>query len=157
MLTIEQIETTHRAQVQRFVRLPFRLYANHPQWVPPLFVDAEMQLNRRKHPFYEHSDADFFIAVRDGRDAARLAVMEHRPFNQYHGTRKAQFYLFECENDPDAAAALFARAFDWARARRLNQMIGPKGFAAFDGYGLLVEGFEHSQMMTMMNYNFDYY
>ena len=26
-----------------------------------------------------------------------------------------------------------------------------------DGYGLLVEGFEHRQMMTMMNYNYPYY
>ncbi len=157
MLIIDQIDTTNRAHVRRFVQLPYRLYANHPKWVPPLFVDAEMYLNRRKHPFYEHSDADFFVAVRDGRDVGHIAVMENKPFNAYHGTRKAQFYLFECENDLEAATKLFARAFDWARARGLNQMIGPKGFGALDGYGLLVEGFEQRQMMTMMNYNFDYY
>ena len=36
-------------------------------------------------------------------------------------------------------------------------MIGPKGLSPFDGYGIQIEGFEHRQMMTMMNYNYDYY
>jgi hypothetical protein len=36
-------------------------------------------------------------------------------------------------------------------------MVGPKGFSAFDGYGIQIEGFDHRQMMTMMNYNFPYY
>jgi len=55
------------------------------------------------------------------------------------------------------AEALFERVFNWARARGLNQIIGPKGMGPLDGYGMLVEGFEHRQVMTMMNYNFDYY
>jgi GNAT superfamily N-acetyltransferase len=116
-----------------------------------------MQLNRQKHPFYEHSAADFFIAVRDGRDVGRIAALENRRFNEYHGTQQAQFYLFECEDDQEVATALFERVFEWAQERGLNQVVGPKGFGALDGYGLLVEGFEHRQMMTMMNYNYDYY
>lgn len=157
MLTIEEVDTTSKAQVRRFIMIPYRLYQNHPQWVPPLFIDAETQLNRRKHPFYEHSDADFFIAVQDGQDVGRIAVLENRRFNEYHGTHQAQFYLFECVDDQEVANALFERAFEWAKKRGLTQMVGPKGFSAFDGYGLLVEGFEHRQMMTMMNYNYPYY
>ncbi|MCX6026341.1 MAG: hypothetical protein NTY23_08810 [Chloroflexi bacterium] len=157
MLKVEKIDTRSRAQVRRFVQFQFGLYANHPQWVPPLFMDAEMQLNREKHPFYEHSDADFFIAVRDGRDVGRIAALENRHFNEYHGTREAEFYLFDCIDDLEVAGALFERLFEWARARGLNCVVGPKGFSSFDGYGLQVEGFEHRQMMTMMNYNYAYY
>jgi hypothetical protein len=157
VLAVEKIDTQSRAQVSRFVRLPFRLYANHPQWVPPLLGDAALPLNRRKHPFYEHSDADFFVAVRDGRDVGRIAALENRRYNQFHETRLAQFYFFDCEDDAEAASALFERVFEWARARGLTQVNGPKGFSALDGYGLLVEGFEHRAMMTMMNYNYDYY
>jgi len=157
VLTIEKIDTRSKAQVRRFVNLPFRLYANHPLWVPPLRMDIELMLNRQKHPYYEHSDADFFTASRDGRDVGRIAALENRRFNDYHKTRQAQFYLFECENDPEAAAALFEQIFAWARARRLDRVVGPKGFGPLDGYGLLVEGFEHRPMMTMMNYNYDYY
>jgi GNAT superfamily N-acetyltransferase len=157
MLSIEQIDTRSRAQVRRFVDLPYRLYQHHPQWVPPLLGDMRLMLNRERHPFYEHSDADFFIAVRDGRDMGRVAALENRRYNDYHAKRQAQFYLFDCEEDQEAATALFERVFEWARERGLDHVVGPKGFSALDGYGLLVEGFEHRQMMTMMNYNYPYY
>lgn len=157
MLTVEKIDTNNKAQVRRFVTIPYRLYENHPQWVPPLLIDAETQLNRKKHPFYEHSDADFFIATRDGRDLGRIAALENRRFNEYHSTRQAQFYLFDCEDDAEAARLLFEQVFEWARKRQLDTVVGPKGFGVLDGYGLIVEGYEHRQMMTMMNYNYPYY
>ena len=157
MLTIEKVDTQSKAQVRRFIHLPYRLYAGHPQWVPPLFVDAEIQLNRTKHPYYEHSDADFWVALRDGKTVGRIAALENRRFNDYHKLKQAQFYLFECEDDSEAAAALFQQVFDWARARGLDHIVGPKGFGVLDGYGLLVEGYEHREMMTMMNYNYAYY
>lgn len=156
-LTIEKVNTNDKSQVHRFVEIPYRLYAGHPQWVPPLRSDIAVMLNRDRHPFYEHSDADFFLAVHDKRTVGRIAVMENRPYNDYHNTRKAQFYLFECEDDQEAANALFEQAFAWARARDLDQIIGPKGFGILDGYGVLVDGYEHRQMMTMMNYNYAYY
>jgi hypothetical protein len=157
MLTIEKIDTPIKKQVKRFVNLPYRLYANHPQWVPPLKLDASLYLNRKKHFFYEHSEADFFLAVRDGRDVGRIAVLDHRRFNDYHGTSQAQFYLFECEDDAEAAATLFEQAFAWAKKRGLNKIIGPKGFGTLDPFGILIEGFEYRQMMTMSNYNYPYY
>jgi hypothetical protein len=156
MLAIERVDPGSRAQVHRFVRLPYRLYAGQPQWVPPLDVDLERRLDRR-HPFYDHSDAAFFLAVRDGRDAGRVAALDHRPFNAYHGTRRARFCLFECDDDPAAAAALFEQVDAWAKARGLTEVVGPQGFGAFDGYGLLVAGFEHRQTMTMAGYNPPYY
>jgi hypothetical protein len=116
-----------------------------------------MFLNRDKHPYYEHSEADFFVAVRDGIVIGRIAVLENKNYNQFRNTNLAQFYLFECEDDQETAAALFSRGFEWAHERGLEQIIGPKGFCVLDGYGLLVEGYEHHQMMTMMNYNYPYY
>ena len=157
MLSIEKVETRNKAQVRRFVELPHRLYRDCPQWVPPLNLDAYNQLNPQKHPFYEHSDVEFFLAVRDGRDVGRIAAIENRPFNQYHNSKEADFYFFECENDPEAAAALFQTVFDWARARGLDCAVGPKGLGPLDGYGIQVLGFEHRQTMTMLSYNYPYY
>jgi hypothetical protein len=157
MVNIEKVDTSNKAQVRRFVELPYRLYKDCPQWVAPLNVDAYNQLNRKKHPFYEHSDLDFFLAVCDGRDVGRIAAIENKPFNQYHGVKEADFYFFECENDADAASALFNAAFEWAGARGLNSIIGPKGMGPLDGYGVLVFGHEHRQTMTMLNYNHAYY
>ena len=133
MVEIERVET--RAQVRRFVGLPYRLYAGHKQWVPPLWEDAALPLDRQKHPFYEHSEAEFFLARREGRDVGRIAALENRHYNAYHGKKRAQFYCFECEDDAEAAGALFARALEWAQARGLTEMVGPKGFGALTTWG----------------------
>ncbi len=156
-LTVTQIDTRNRAQAKRFVDFHYRLYAGQPNWVPPFRTDIFLMLNKDKHPFYEHSDADFFLAERDGEVVGRIAALENRSFNKYHGTKQASFYLFDVIEDLEVAAALFERVYEWMRGRGLNVLVGPKGFSAFDGYGIQVEGFEHRQMMNMMNYNFPYY
>lgn len=157
MVTIEKIDTASRAQVRRFVNLPFQLYHNDPRWVPPIRMELEAQLERTKYPFYEHSDADFFIAVRDNQDVGRIAAIENRRFNAQHGTHKAQFYFFESVEDQEVADALFNRVFEWARGRGLDTVIGPKGLSVLDAYGMQIDGFELRTMMTMMNYNPPYY
>lgn len=157
MLTIEKVDTYNSVQVKRFVELPYKLYKDCTQWVPPLYVDSYLLLNRKKHPFFGHSEADFFLAVRDGEVVGRICAGNNKPFNEYHKTKKAHFYAFEAPNDLEVAQALFDSVVDWARARGLDTLIGPKGLSPFDGYGIQVEGFEQRQMMTMMNYNFDYY
>jgi len=157
MLAIERIDTDNWGQVRRFIHLPFGLYRDCPQWVPPLRADVALALNRAKHPFYEHSAADFYLAVRDGRDVGRIGALENVRYNAAHQTRTGQFYFFECADDDEAAAALLGAAFDWARARGLDTLIGPKGMSPFDGYGLLEHGYEQRQMMNMMNYNYPYY
>jgi hypothetical protein len=157
MLTIEKVDTDNKSQVKRFVQFYYDLYKDCPEWVPPLFVDAYLPLNRKKHPFFEHSEADFFMAVRDGKVVGRICAGENKLFNEYHKTRKAQFYFFDTIDDLEVAKTLFDTGFDWARQRGLDTMIGPKGLSPFDGYGVLIEGFDQRQMMTMMNYNYNYY
>ena len=155
-LRIVTLDTDSRRDVNRFVDLQFRLYRDCPQWVPPLVDDLKLQMNRKKYPYYDHSDADFFIAERDGRDVARIAVMENRRYNAHWRSQTAFFALFDAENDPEAAGALFAAIEDWARARGLAKMVGAKGFLQGDGIGVLVDGFEHRPAIGIP-YNYPYY
>ena len=157
MLTIEKIDTENKAQVKRFVQFYYDLYQGCPQWVPPLFMDAYLPLNRKKHPFFEYADADFFVAEKDGKVVGRICAGVNKRFNEYHKIKKAQFYFFDSIDEPDVARALFDATFDWARQRGLDTLIGPKGLSPFDGYGLQIEGLDKRQMMTMMNYNYPYY
>lgn len=157
MLQIRKIETENKKDVRRFIELPFALYKGHPLWVPPIRMDIKTRLDREKHPFHEHSDVDFFLAERNGEVLGRIAVIENKPYNEYHGKHQAQFYFFECVEDLDVARGLFDSAYDWARERNLNQIVGPKGLGPLDGYGMLVEGYEFRPAMTMMNYNPPYY
>ncbi len=157
MLTIEKVDTNNKVQVKRFVDFYYNLYKGCPQWVPPLYIDAYTPLNRKKHPFFEYGEADFFLAVRDGEVVGRICGGINRRFNDYHKVKKAQFYFFDAIDDLEVARALFEAVCEWAKERGMDTLIGPKGLSPFDGYGILVEGFEYRQMMTMMNYNYGYY
>ena len=157
MVTIEQIDTNSASQVNEFVKFHYQLYKDVPQWTPPFISDVKIMLNKQKHPFYEHSEGDFFVAKDGNEIVARLGVMENKLYNKEHDKKTAQFYLFDSIDNIDVVKPLFDRGFEWAKTRGLDTIIGPKGLSAFDGYGVLIEGFEHHQMMNMMNYNFDYY
>lgn len=153
---ILEFSPTSARDRRRFLRLPFRLYRDIPQWVPPLAFEAGRVFDRRQ-PFYRNGEAVFLLAL-DGQErvVGRLAVLNNHKYNAFNHEQSAFFYLFECENDPAAAQALFEHAVGWARARGLNKLSGPKGFTALDGMGLLVKGFEHRPAFGLP-YNPPYY
>ena len=157
MVSIEKVDTHNKKQVKEFIEFQYRLYRDCKQWVPPIYDDMYLALNREKHPFHQHSPADFFLAYKEGKIAGRISVFENTVFNRHHNVKKASFCYFDSIDDQAVADALFKTAFDWAKPRGLDTMIGPKPFSVIDGYGIQVEGFEHRQMMTMANYNYPYY
>lgn len=157
MYVTEKVDTSNKKQVSEFVQFHYDLYKDCPQWVPPFYSDIKMMLNRDKHPFYEHSEADFFVVKDQQKIVGRIAVMNNKPFNQYHETKSATFTLIDFIEDQEVVNKLFEASFDWAGKRGLNKMVGTKGFSGFDGYGIQVEGFEHRQMMNMLSYNYAYY
>src|SRR5512140_1180810 len=155
-MNIIQIDLSNKRQVQDFLDLPFSIYKDIPQWVPPLMNDERNRLNRKRFPFFKHSQAGFFLAMDGTRPIGRLAVLDNRHYNEFNNESTAFFYLFESEDNPDAATGLFQSAFDWARARGLTKIHGPKGFTPLDGFGLLVKGFEHRPAFGLP-YNPEYY
>lgn len=154
---LEIIPVSDKKTKKEFVEFQYTLYKDVPQFVPPFKADVYMQLNKEKHPWYEHSESDQWLAKRDGQVVGRIAALENKRFNDTHNSKQASFYLFECINDQEVANALFDTAIAWAKSRGLDKMVGPKGYGPLDGYGIQIEGNEHRQMMNMMNYNFLYY
>lgn len=155
-MNIVQIDLDSKTHLRDFLSLPFSIYRDIPQWVPPLQMDERIRLNRRRFPFYKHSQAGFFIAFEKTHPIGRLAVLDNRPYNEYNNEATAFFYLFECEDNTEAAQGLFEAGFDWARSRGLTKILGPKGFTPMDGFGLLVKGFQHRPAFGLP-YNPDYY
>ena len=156
MLEICEVTPPDGKIINEFVDLPFRLYKNVPQWVPP-FRSEKRKILRKQHPFFEHSEAAFLLARREAKPVGRITVFDNRRFNSYRNRKEARFYHFECAEDEEAAAALFAAASAWARKRGLEELVGPHGFSGMDGSGLLIDGFEHRATMTMMQYHLPYY
>ena len=155
-MNILQLDLTNKKHVDGFLRLPFSIYRGIPQWVPSLQMDERLRLNSKRFPFYQHSHASFFLACEGTCPIGRLAVLDNSRYNEFNKTKTAFFYLFECENNLEAATALFKAGFDWARLRGLDKIVGPKGFTPLDGFGLLVKGFEHRPAFGLP-YNPAYY
>jgi hypothetical protein len=88
-MQIRKINTEQKRDVQQYVDFPFRLYRDCPQWVPSLVSSVEQTLNRRKHPFYRHSTASFFVAESEGQTLGRIAVLGNRNYNSYRQTNVA--------------------------------------------------------------------
>ena len=98
-------------------------------WVPPLRRDVETLLSRTKNPFFEHADAEYFIAERGNRVVGRIAAIDNRLHNETHHDRVGFFGFFESENDSAVADALFEAAADWLRSRGFDTMRGPASFS----------------------------
>jgi GNAT superfamily N-acetyltransferase len=157
MVQINKVNLDSKAEVERFVQFQYDLYKDCPQFCPPFRSDIKLMLNKKKHPFYEHSDGEFYVALKDGKVVGRIGVFINNLFNDYHKVKKGQFYFFDCIDDQEVADALFNTAIEYCRVRGITDLVGPKGLSAFDGYGILYDGYQHHQMMTMMNYNYSYY
>jgi len=140
----------------RFVKFQWQIYRDDLHWVPPLLMERHEFLDPAANPFYQHAVVALFLARRGGEIVGRIAAVEDRNFNAFHGTRTAYFGLYESVNDPAVAASLLAAAKDWARWRGLDTLLGPMNLSTNYEVGLLVEGFD-SDPYLMMPYNPRYY
>jgi GNAT superfamily N-acetyltransferase len=145
-----------RGDLQRFLTLPWRIYNQDPQWVPPLLLDVKEFLNRRKHPFYQHGDAAKFLALRGGEAVGRVLVSDDPLYNEQRGENLGCFGMFECLKDPPAAQGLLDAAADWLRARGRTAIRGPIDYSLNYPCGLLIDGFD-TPPRIMMNHNRPYY
>jgi len=155
-MRVRPLDTSRARDVRQFINFPLALYRDCPKWVPPILPEIQLVLNRKKHPFYLHSTAEFLVAESERETLGRIAVMENRNYNRFRNVKVAFFYYMDVVNDAQVAEALFGAASDWARRQGLAQLIGPKGFLQGDGLGLLVEGFEHRPAIGIP-YNYPYY
>lgn len=136
-----------RRDLKRFVKVPFRLHRESPQWVAPLIFERMEFLNRGKNPYFEHAEVELFIAERDGRPAGRISVQVDARWDEFQGGSDAMFGFFEAAEDPEVAAALFDAARGWAREKGRKRILGPMDFTTNDEVGILIEGFERQPMI----------
>jgi GNAT superfamily N-acetyltransferase len=142
-VAVEIRPVTSKRELNTFIKLPWRLYRNEPNWVAPLLMDLKSRLNQQKNPFFKHAEAQYFLAWRDGRAVGRICAHVDRNFNEFQDNVWGLFGWFECEEDPEAARALLGAAEAWLRERGRDRMVGPMDFTTNDEIGLLVQGHEY--------------
>ena len=140
-----------------FIDVPYRLHVGHqPMWTPPLRRDVATMLDRGKNPFFEHAEAEYFLARRGEEVVGRIAAIHNRLHNDVHQDKVGFFGFFDCAEDSEAVRALFDAAAGWLRPRGLDTLRGPASFSVNDEFGLLVKGF--ATPATILNpYNPEYY
>jgi hypothetical protein len=147
-------QVTDRAGLKQFVAFPYELYdrRRYPNWVAPLRAAVYDALDDKKNPFYREADRALFLALRDGAVVGRIAAIQNRAHNAFHGDRTGFFGFFECIDDQAVADGLFRVAGDWLGDRGLETMQGPMNPSTNYECGLLVDGFEHRPtFMTAWN------
>ena len=145
-----------RRDLNAFIKLPFHLYREDPNWVPPLLYLERKRFNPKTNPFLQHADAQLFLARRDGQVVGRISAQVDHEHNRFHQERMGFFGFFESEDEAGTARALFEAAEDWLRQHSMEAARGPLSFSINQEVGLLIDGFD-TPPMIMMPYSRPYY
>lgn len=146
----------HRAKP--FLTFPWRVYGGDHLWVPPLVLERQAFLHPRKNPFFQHAQAQLFLAQQGGETVGRIAAVINAAHDAFHHERAGFFGLFECLPEaPEAATALVQAAETWVRERGATFLRGPVNLSMNElDCGLLVEGFGAAPVFQS-SYNPPYY
>jgi hypothetical protein len=144
-LTVKPVQG--RRELKRFVKVPFALHRDQAQWVPPLIFERMQFLDRSRNPYFEHAEAEYFIAERDGEPVGRITAQIDERWDTYQGGSDGMFGFFESSDDPEVAAALLGSASEWVASRGRERLLGPMDFTTNDEVGILIEGHQLRPMI----------
>lgn len=156
MAEIEIIPVEGGSVLKDFIDLPWKIYAEYPNWVPPLKKEVRRMLDPHKHPFWDFSERILFLARRGSKTVGRIAGIIDHHYNQFHSVKMGIWGFFECADDPEAAAGLFSSVETWVREKGMTFIRGPLNPSSNYEVGLLVEGFNYPPAL-MMAYTPPYY
>ena len=155
MVEIRQINPT-RSNLKKFVEFQINLYKGNPYFIPPLVSDEIATLDSNVNPAFDHCEAAYFMAYRDGKPVGRIAAMINKQVNEKENSRQARFGFVDFINDAEVSKALFDTAEKWAKEKGMDNIVGPLGFTDLDNEGMLINGFEELGTMATI-YNYPYY
>lgn len=153
-LTIQPV--TSRKQRKLFLELPWSLYRDDPNWMPPLRLNQKQLVNYKHHAFYDNAECQTFLALQNGRPCGRIAAIVNHAHNRCHNERRGFFGFFESIDDQQVANGLFDASRLWLADRDMHCIRGPMNPSQNYECGLLVEGFD-TPPYFMMTYNKPYY
>jgi hypothetical protein len=138
-----------RRDLDRFIRLPARLYAGAKGFVAPLVIERRDALRRDKNPYFRHGTAQYWLARREERTVGRISAQIDQLYLQRHGVDTGHFGFLDAEDDPDVFRQLIMTAERWLAERGMRRMLGPLSLSSNEEFGLLVDGFDAAPMLMM--------
>jgi len=142
-----------RADLRTFIYLPSKIHADHPAWVPPIYVDERNYFNPQKNKAFSYCDTLLLLAFRDNQPVGRVMGIINRRYNTHRQEKTARFGYLETFEDQDVVEELLSRVQEWAREKGMDRIIGPYGFTDQDPEGFMIDGFDAPSTITCY-YNF---
>ena len=155
-MSVEIKKVTSRKELKQFIRFNYEFYKNNPYAVPDLYDDMLRTFSPGKNAAFDFCEADYFLALREGRIVGRVAAIINRRANAAWKKRQVRFGWIDFIDDIEVSRALIDTVKQWGRERGMDTIEGPLGFTDLDAEGMLIEGFD--QLSTMATtYNYPYY
>ncbi len=154
-MSVETREVKTRKGIKTFIYLPEKIHANHPNWVPPIYMDERKYFNPKKNKAFSYCQTTLLLAYRGEKVVGRIMGIINSRYNEYREEKVARFGYLETWEDPETVHALLSHVEDWARGVGMTRIVGPYGFSDQDPEGFLIEGFEPRATIATY-YNFEW-
>lgn len=155
-MSVEIKKVTTQSELKRFIRFNYEFYKDNPYSVPDLYDDMLNTFSPKKNAAFEFCEADYFLALRDGKIVGRVAAIINRRANETWNRKTVRFGWIDFIDDMEVSTALIDTVKQWGKERGMTEIEGPLGFTDMDAEGMLVEGFDQLSTMATI-YNYPYY
>lgn len=155
-MSVEIKKVTTKSELKRFIRFNYEFYKDNPYSVPDLYDDMLNTFSPKKNAAFEFCEADYFLALRDGKIVGRVAAIINCRANETWNRKTVRFGWIDFIDDMEVSTALIDTVKQWGKERGMTEIEGPLGFTDMDAEGMLVEGFDQLSTMATI-YNYPYY
>lgn len=155
-MAVEIHRVSSKSDLRKFIRFNYELYKDNPYSVPDLYEDMKDTFSPRRNPAFEFCEAEYFLALRDGKIVGRVAAIINNRANETWHTKNVRFGWIDFIDDPEVSTALISAVENWGRSKGMTDIVGPLGFTDIDAEGMLIDGFDQLSTMATI-YNYPYY
>ena len=152
---VKIVEVKTKKEQREFINFPLKLYAKNQYFVPYLYSD-ELKMFKSDYTYYDQAESVFYLAYKDNKVVGRIQGILQRVANEKWNQKRVRFNRIDFIDDEEVSKALFEAVENWAREKKMEEVVGPLGFSDLDREGLLVEGFDQKQTFEEQ-YNYPYY
>ena len=153
-VTIKTVSSTKDFKI--FARFANKMYKGNKYYVPSMPMDDLATFSKDKNAAFDFSEAEFYLAYKDGEVVGRVAAIINHKANEAWKVKQVRFGWIDFIDDLEVSAALLNAVIEFGKKAGMTQIVGPLGFTDFDPEGMLVEGFDRLSTMALI-YNHPYY
>jgi len=155
-MAVEVVKVSSKKDLKIFVRFANKLYKGNPYYVPSMPFDDMNTFDKEKNGAFAFSEAELYLAYRDGQVVGRVAAIINHRANEAWNEKQVRYGWIDFIDDMEVSGALLDAVIAYGRSHGMTQIVGPLGFTDFDPEGMMVEGFDRLCTMALI-YNHPYY